>query len=365
MEMNSIEALLIEQLRDLYSAEGQLLKALPKMGRKATDPSLRDAFETHLEETRVHVERLQEIGEALGIKLGGHKCKAMEGLVEEGSEVLEMEGDDAVIDAALIAAAQRVEHYEISAYGTARTLAERVGEQQLVGALQQTLDEEYATDEKLTQICEGELLANAPVRAGMIEEGEDDESGNSNRSGFMAESDDSDEDESEMSSGSRSSSGRSGSNSYSGGSKSAGNRSGASRSSSSRGSSSRSGSYSGSGGGSSGGSSRSGGSSNNGRSGSRSGSSNGSSGSRGGSSSRSGSSGGSSRSGSSNGGSRSGSSGGSSRSGSSGGSSRSSGGSSRSGSSGSRSGSSSGASRSSSGSRGSSGSSRSSSGSSR
>jgi ferritin-like metal-binding protein YciE len=180
MEMNSIEALLVEQLRDLYSAEGQLLKALPKMARKASDPTLREAFEAHTEETQVHVERLQEIGEALGIKLGGHKCKAMEGLVEEGSEVLEMEGDDAVIDAALIAAAQRVEHYEISAYGTARTLAERVGEQQLAESLQQTLDEEYATDDKLTEICEGELLANAPMRSG--KNGEGRETGSNSRS---------------------------------------------------------------------------------------------------------------------------------------------------------------------------------------
>jgi ferritin-like metal-binding protein YciE len=176
MEMNSIETLLNEQLRDLYSAEGQLLKALPKMARKASNESLREAFEDHLEETKVHITRLQEIGETLGIKLGGHKCKAMEGLIEEGSEMLEADGEDAVIDAGLVAAAQRVEHYEISAYGTARALANRVGEEQVAELLGQTLDEESAADEKLTQICEGELLANATLREDSSEGGEDSES---------------------------------------------------------------------------------------------------------------------------------------------------------------------------------------------
>jgi ferritin-like metal-binding protein YciE len=171
MEFDSIESLLEQQLRDLYSAEGQLLKALPKMARAASSSSLQDAFETHAEETRTHVERLQQIGETMGIKLGGHKCKGMEGLIEEGSEFLDQAGEEGIIDAGLIASAQRIEHYEISGYGTARTLAERCGESEVVDLLQQTLDEESATDEKLTQISEGELLPNAPTRSG---EGDDE-----------------------------------------------------------------------------------------------------------------------------------------------------------------------------------------------
>src|SRR5262249_48319474 len=122
---------------------------------------------SHLEETKGHVERLDQIGEDLGVKLSGKKCKAMEGLIEEGAEVLEAEGPDAVIDSALIAAAQRVEHYEISAYGTARTLAEHLGHTEAVSLLQETLDEESAADEKLTSISLEEILPNA--------EGEDSE----------------------------------------------------------------------------------------------------------------------------------------------------------------------------------------------
>ena len=113
-----------DQLKDIYNAENQLVKALPKMARKASCPGLKNAITSHLEETRHQVERLDEIGQILRLKLTGKKCKAMEGLVEEGAEVLEAEGPGPVIDAALIAAAQRVEHYEISAYGSARALAE-------------------------------------------------------------------------------------------------------------------------------------------------------------------------------------------------------------------------------------------------
>ncbi len=173
MTLDTIESLLHEQLRDLYSAENQLTKALPKMARKATSPALKDAFESHLEETRTHVERLQEIGEELGLKLGGHKCEAMAGLIKEGSEVLDADGDDVVIDAALIAAAQRVEHYEISAYGTTRAFAEAAGESNVASILQETLDEEGAADKKLTQICEGELLPNAPTGESKSDEEEE------------------------------------------------------------------------------------------------------------------------------------------------------------------------------------------------
>src|ERR1700748_2610721 len=119
MKMPSIDKLLEDQLKDIFRAENQLVKALPKMAKKASAPGLKDAITSHLEETKNQVERLNQIGQTLGIKLTGKKCKAMEGLIEEGTEVLEAEGPGPVIDAALIAAAQRVEHYEISAYGSA------------------------------------------------------------------------------------------------------------------------------------------------------------------------------------------------------------------------------------------------------
>jgi ferritin-like metal-binding protein YciE len=121
MKLSAIGNLFEDQLKDLHSAESQLVKALPKLAKKASSPGLKEAITGHLEETKHHVERLDEIGQALGLKLSGKKCKAMEGLIEEGAEALEAEGPGPVIDAAVIAAAQRVEHYEISAYGSART----------------------------------------------------------------------------------------------------------------------------------------------------------------------------------------------------------------------------------------------------
>jgi ferritin-like metal-binding protein YciE len=158
MKIPTIDKLLEDQLKDLYSAENQLVKALPKMAKKASSTMLKDAITSHLQETKNQVERLNEIGQALGIKLTGKKCAAMEGLVEEGSEIIEAEGPGPVIDAALIAAAQRVEHYEISAYGSARALAEHLGHDEVVALLQETLDEESAADEKLTAICADEVL---------------------------------------------------------------------------------------------------------------------------------------------------------------------------------------------------------------
>jgi len=159
--LDSLKSLLEDQIKDLYSAENQLIKALPRMAKAASSASLREAFETHLDETRQHAERLQSIAQLLEIKPGGKKCKAMEGLVEEGKEVLEEDGEGAVIDAALIAAAQRVEHYEISAYGTARAIAEQLGVGKIIKLLQTTLDEESAADEKLTAISVGEVLPAA------------------------------------------------------------------------------------------------------------------------------------------------------------------------------------------------------------
>jgi ferritin-like metal-binding protein YciE len=158
MKIPTVAKLLEDQLKDIYNAENQLVKALPKMARKASCLGLKDAITSHLVETRHQVERLDEIGQILSLRLSGKKCKAMEGLVEEGAEVLEAEGPGPVIDAALIAAAQRVEHYEISAYGSARALAEHLGHKDVVRLLQETLEEESAADEKLTSVCEEEVL---------------------------------------------------------------------------------------------------------------------------------------------------------------------------------------------------------------
>ena len=154
MSLMSLEDLFKDEIKDLYSAETQLTKALPKMAKKASNDDLREAFTSHLEQTRGHVERLDKIGAALGIKLSGKKCKAMEGLVEEGKEVIDEDGEDAVLDLALIAAAQRVEHYEVSGYGSLRALADFLGYADAVELLQETLDEESAADEKLTQIAQ-------------------------------------------------------------------------------------------------------------------------------------------------------------------------------------------------------------------
>jgi ferritin-like metal-binding protein YciE len=161
MKIPSLAKLLEDQLKDMYSAESQLVKALPKMAKKASSPELKKAITGHLQETKNHVERLTEIGQILSVRMTGKKCKAMEGLVEEGAEVLEAEGPGPVIDAALIAAAQRVEHYEISAYGSARALATQLGHDDVAELLQETLDEESAADEKLTAICEDEILSSA------------------------------------------------------------------------------------------------------------------------------------------------------------------------------------------------------------
>ena len=159
MKLTTLDKLLEDTLKDIYSAENQLVKALPKMAKAATAPGLKEAFTAHLEETRGQVERLNEIAEHLGIsRLSGKKCAAMEGLIEEGKEVLETDGEPALIDEALILAAQRVEHYEISAYGSARTIAEHLGHSQVAKLLQETLDEESAADEKLTDISMNEVL---------------------------------------------------------------------------------------------------------------------------------------------------------------------------------------------------------------
>jgi len=153
-ETNPLNELLQEELRDLYSAETQIVKALPKMAKAASSPELRRAFERHLEETKRQVERLDQIGEELEVKMTGKKCKGMEGLLAEGRELMEEDLEDDALDAGLIGAAQKVEHYEIAAYGTARTHAEMLGYRRIAKLLQQTLNEEGATDKKLTQLAE-------------------------------------------------------------------------------------------------------------------------------------------------------------------------------------------------------------------
>jgi ferritin-like metal-binding protein YciE len=154
MKIDTLQKLFIEELRDIYSAENQLLKALPKMAKGASSDELKQAFEDHLEETKEHVERLEKIFEGLDESPKGKTCKAMKGLVEEGSEILEEEGDESVLDAGIIAAAQKVEHYEIASYGTVRTWADLLGEKAAVKLLQETLDEEGAADQKLTELAE-------------------------------------------------------------------------------------------------------------------------------------------------------------------------------------------------------------------
>ena len=151
---DQLKELYIDELKDLYSAENQLVKALPKMAKAASSDELRQGFEKHLEQTRGHVQRLEKIFQALGESPKGKTCKGMQGLIEEGSEATEEDYEDSVMDAALIGAAQRVEHYEIAGYGTVRSMAETLGEDNHVSLLEETLEEEKETDEKLTELAE-------------------------------------------------------------------------------------------------------------------------------------------------------------------------------------------------------------------
>ncbi len=162
MTLESLKDLYVQQLKDLYSAEKQLIKALPKMAEGANAPELKQAIEGHLEETKVHFDRLKELFDEMGISPGGHKCKAMEGLIAEADEMLDEKGDPDVLDAGLIANAQRVEHYEMAGYGCVRTYAKQLGYKNAAKTLQTTLDEEAACNETLTDLAEN--LIN--VRAG-------------------------------------------------------------------------------------------------------------------------------------------------------------------------------------------------------
>ncbi|HEY1120883.1 MAG TPA: ferritin-like domain-containing protein [Haloferula sp.] len=167
----TMEDLLVQEIKDLYSAETQLVKALPKMAKAASAPTLKKGIEKHLEETKGHVQRLEQIAELLDASPKGKSCKAMKGLLEEGSEVIGEEGDDVVKDLAIIGAAQKVEHYEIASYGTARALAESLGMDEVAELLQATLDEEGATDKALTGVAV-ELSGNVSDETG---EEDDDE----------------------------------------------------------------------------------------------------------------------------------------------------------------------------------------------
>ncbi|MDE3024664.1 MAG: ferritin-like domain-containing protein [Acidobacteriota bacterium] len=159
MKLDSLEDVFVHQLNDLYSAEDQLVEALPKMAKAASTEELKQAFEHHLQETRDHRDRIQEIFGQLGRRRSDEECKAMKGLIEEGEEIVETGGGDpAAKDAALVAAAQRVEHYEIAAYGTARTLAGELGHDDAKDLLDQTLDEESDADKLLTKIATGGMM---------------------------------------------------------------------------------------------------------------------------------------------------------------------------------------------------------------
>ena len=154
MKLDKLEKLYVNELKDLYNAENQLLKALPKMAKGASSEELKQAFETHLQQTETHVERLEQIFTDLDENPKGKTCRAMKGLVEEGSEILDEDGDDSVLDAGIIVAAQKVEHYEIASYGSVRTFAELLGQDEAVKLLQQTLDEESEANELLNKLAQ-------------------------------------------------------------------------------------------------------------------------------------------------------------------------------------------------------------------
>ncbi len=161
MKLKTLEDLLQYELKDLYSAETQLVKALPKMAKAANHEDLKAGFEEHLEQTKEHVQRLEKVATLLGVKLSGHKCKAMEGLIAEGAELIGEDADADVRDAGLIGAAQRVEHYEIAVYGTVCCLARQLNKEEIADILHETLEEEKATDLKLTELAESGINADA------------------------------------------------------------------------------------------------------------------------------------------------------------------------------------------------------------
>lgn len=178
MAQNGLRALWIDELRDLYDAENRLVKALPKMAKAANSEKLRAGFEEHLEQTKRHVDRLKEIFENVGERAKAKKCAGMVGIIKEGDEMLEEDFEGAVMDAAIISAAQRVEHYEIAAYGCVRDWAELLGENEAKELLEKTLEEEKQTDQKLTEIARDEVNPQAKEMSGAEEE-EEEEAGTS------------------------------------------------------------------------------------------------------------------------------------------------------------------------------------------
>ena len=178
--MDSLEDLLYDEIKDIYDAEKQLTKALPKLAKKASNEELREAFEAHLEETQTHVERLERVFKQLGMPVRGKKCEGMQHLIAEGSEMIAECEDDDTRDAVMIAAAQKCEHYEIASYGTIRTWANMLGQQQLAASFEETLEEEKTADQKLTGIAEGFVNA-AAAREGDEEEEMETRSGGQRR----------------------------------------------------------------------------------------------------------------------------------------------------------------------------------------
>ena len=172
MEHNALMELYVDELKDLYDAENRLVKALPKVAKAATSEKLRSAVEQHLEQTRGDVDRLKEIFDNMGEKASGKKCAGMMGILKEGEEIMDEDYEGEVMDAALISAAQRVEHYEIAAYGCVRTWADLLGENEASALLDKTLEEEKEADEKLTQLAEE---INVQAKEAGTEEGEEDE----------------------------------------------------------------------------------------------------------------------------------------------------------------------------------------------
>lgn len=196
MKLNNLQDLFLDELKDMYSGETQILKALPKMARQATSEDLKDALEEHLEQTRGHKERLEQIFEGLGQKAKAKLCKGLQGIIEEGDDMLKEDAEDSVLDAAIIAAGQRVEHYEMAAYGTLRTYAQVLGLDDAARLLQLTLDEEKAADQKLNEIAETHV--NEMAVSGTSDEDEeaadDGEVGSGRRGVTGMRSDEDDED---------------------------------------------------------------------------------------------------------------------------------------------------------------------------
>ena len=171
MKLDTLQKLYTDELRDLYNAENQLLKALPKMAKGASSEELKEAIDKHLEQTKGHVQRLEQVFEQLGEKAKGKTCRAMKGLIEEGSEILEEDGDDSVIDAGIIVAAQKVEHYEIASYGSVRTFANLLGQKKAAELLQATLDEESEANELLNKLAESVVNPEALMESQLTDSG--------------------------------------------------------------------------------------------------------------------------------------------------------------------------------------------------